>query len=131
MRHFQVLTVLTLLSCGGAYAQATSTQPAAPSAVSDSYGSAMSSLTQRDQPLAAFLMVERLAKSKQIPEQLVNQFEVFLGRDSSAVRAKALSSPSAPRTTNMKRVKGVRIDFFTNPPIHAHFQAKMPETPHQ
>lgn len=102
MRHFQVLTALTLLSFGGAYAQAASSQPASASAVPDSYGSAMSSLTQRDQPLAAFLMVERLAKSKQIPEQMVNQFEVFLGRDASAIRAKALSSPSAPRTTRVE-----------------------------
>jgi hypothetical protein len=64
---------------------------------------------------------------------------VYSGRSALLATFSALSAARLPRRRcpqdkfNMgaKRVKGVRIDFFTNPPIHAHFQAKMPETPHQ
>lgn len=64
--------------------------------LTDSYASAMLLLRQRDQPLAAYLMVERLAKIHQIPEQMVDQFRTFVGRDKSEIRAKKQSATPTP-----------------------------------
>ena len=64
--------------------------------LTDSYASAMLLLRQRDQPLAAYLMVERLAKVHQIPEQMVDQFRAFVGRDKSEIRAKKQSATPTP-----------------------------------
>jgi hypothetical protein len=50
----------------------------------DSYASVVSLLRKRDQPLAAYLMAERLVKAKQMPnDQVARQMLAVLGRDES------------------------------------------------